>query len=812
MGDISITKDDVVEAAGCDPWELQSDFASDTDLESMTALSGVFKTGAGEADEAGGVAAYASALEESSGAAGGEPIYGSAAVHLQSTYEDLGAENLENISRILDQVATEAETVLEANENALTHATGLDWQVERHESSANGDYDTFVAWLGEQGAKAEELMSYTIYGETFTGAQGTFPMNAVEEHVRKTHLDLAASFASIVYDGMFERIDDYYGILHQKEGELNEYGYDVAGSPVGFWYTEGRAAHEAEQLEIELNKPNPDPDIVERYTAGLAKIAENVYGDPHNPGDPLRNLSPEEAAYLEEFYNTLSPEAFALLSGQGGPGGGADVGMAAENEALRNAGFENARIALANGINLLTNPDIGGIDPAEERGRVPDSISTFVYPDWENGNERGAEDLKLFNGFGDIMGHASVPPADTFATDMGHAAIDWQELAQLRFYDEDSTEVVNTGSSGLLEAVSLNTGVSAELLNDEDYRDDLFRAEWSDSTGAGSLVRSGTTVPDGVDPNSDEARKYFEAAYNVLSYTGEHGPRMSSLNDLASVDTSDLQQAIGETTLRYMDFISQFSDENGSGFLEPGDSDDPAARVFADLFGQDHRYGFELSREERENVMLYMTEADDHVRDEFRGGVAAWQAVTAYNAFETGENIGSVLGAVGRISGIQEAADLRAIENGMDEDTLKTSVLSGLTTAAGVANSLAGFSGPASLPLTAGSWVVAEASRHMVGTGEEIDLARLESIETGDANVHYIVANAAAAADFQGSSDNRSAREIVEDKYGTSTLPDPATSDYTPSEVNNAVIDIRSEAYGDYASELTDGFNRGRGL
>lgn len=317
MGDISITKDDVIEAAGCDPWELQSDFASDTDLESMMALSGVFKTGAGEADEAGGVAAYASALEESSGAAGGEPIYGSAAVHLQSTYEDLGAENLENISRILDQVATEAETVLEANENALTHATGLDWQVERHESSANGDYDTFVAWLGEQDAKADQLMSYTIYGETFTGAQGSFPMNDVKEHVRKTHLDLAASFASIVYDGMFERIDDYYGILHQKEGELNEYGYDVAGSPVGFWYTEGRAAHEAEQLEIELNKPNPDPDVVERYTAGLAKIAENVYGDPHNPGDPLRDLSPEEAAYLEEFYNTLSPEAFALLSGQG---------------------------------------------------------------------------------------------------------------------------------------------------------------------------------------------------------------------------------------------------------------------------------------------------------------------------------------------------------------------------------------------------------------------------------------------------------------------------------------------------------------
>lgn len=185
-------------------------------------------------------------------------------------------------------------------------------------------------------------MSYTIYGETFTGAQGSFPMNDVKEHVRKTHLDLAASFASIVYDGMFERIDDYYGILHQKEGELNEYGYDVAGSPVGFWYTEGRAAHEAEQLEIELNKPNPDPDVVERYTAGLAKIAENVYGDPHNPGDPLRDLSPEEAAYLEEFYNTLSPEAFALLSGQGGPGGGADVGMAAENEAMRYAGFENA--------------------------------------------------------------------------------------------------------------------------------------------------------------------------------------------------------------------------------------------------------------------------------------------------------------------------------------------------------------------------------------------------------------------------------------------------------------------------------------
>lgn len=92
------------------------------------------------------------------------------------------------------------------------------------------------------------------------------------------------------------------------------------------------------------------------------------------------------------------------------------------------------------------------------------------------------------------------------------------------------------------------------------------------------------------------------------------------------------------------------------------------------------------------------------------------------------------------------------------------------------------------------------------------DLQRLDSVETGDWDVQYLVANAAALADYQGSSDGRSAAQIAQEKYGTSTLPDPLTTDYTASDINNAVIDIRSEAYGDYASELTDGFNRGRGF
>ncbi len=99
---------------------------------------------------------------------------------------------------------------------------------------------------------------------------------------------------------------------------------------------------------------------------------------------------------------------------------------------------------------------------------------------------------------------------------------------------------------------------------------------------------------------------------------------------------------------------------------------------------------------------------------------------------------------------MQEAADLTAIDNGLQPDKLQTSALTAISTATTVATGLAAVSGPAALPYTVGAWAVTEISRNaLTPPVMPEDLQRLDSVETGDWDVQYLVANAAALADYQ---------------------------------------------------------------
>lgn len=633
MSHISFTRQEVVDEAGCDPWKERTDFQNETDAEEIFTLSSVFRNGSEVAEETGSVAEYASDLEERAGTRGSNAIYDSAAEHLVQTHENLGGENLEVISRILGEVAEEVETVLEQNEEAITGDMGLNWQLDRHESGANSEYGAFETWLAGHQYGVGSLLEYTIYERTFKPVYGSFPVDDVRNHIKKVHLDMLASSATAVHESITDRIEDYYGLLYRKESELGDSGYNTVDSPLDFWFTPGRAEYEAEQLEIELNKDDPDPEKLDRYTGNLARIAEAVYGDPHNPIDPPNELEDWQYEYLQRYYDTLSPDVFELLSGHmPADGVGPDVGMGAVQRAELGAGFHRAQLALANGINMVTNPELLG-ENSRFRGDeayIPSSIAPFFEPHGPGSREDPeGYGLASFNGFGETMAHATVAPGDDFAFKMSNAAMDWWDFAQTLPMDSSGEWIANTGSGDLLHTVSLNGDVSTQLLNDDDYLDRLLDAEWEDGTGAASLIRSGTMPKDG-----DLSEEQLDAARNVITAAGSEpdGGR-------AMLMAVDIQDAISDVGIYHLDSLVVV-EENGQ---------------VQDIFGEEIP-GFNISKEEREAFYQFMARTSEDVQMSHIAGMQAYGYNESLKAFESGSGtaIDNVMARMGTITGVYE--------------------------------------------------------------------------------------------------------------------------------------------------------------
>ncbi len=602
---ISITRQDVIDEAGVDPWELESEFAADTDLEMIDSLAGIFRNGAEEADDAGGVAAYASTLEERAGTRGSNAIYADASEHLTQTYEDLGAENLENISSVLNQVAGEAESVLEANDEAITGPMGLNWLVDRHQSGATSEYEAFESWLAEQDGGEHDLFSYTIHEETFTYTKPTFRKDLVENHIRDYHLTQAADGVTFSYDLMFERVDDYYGTLHRKEGQLAEYGYDVSDSPVPFWHTDGRAEHEAEQLERLLEQDDPDPEELERYSAGVERLVNGLDGG---------ELTSQERSYLRSFYDTLDADDLAALGNL---------------EGERYAGVQGT---VADGINTLMDPERGGIDPREQDYLVPDSVKPLINEDFLNRDldEDQVDDrIGQYNGLAGLMSHADVPPGDRFGADMGAAALGIQadyELWQRDAAAETASGSPNyireadpytelTGTGQVLTMVATNPDAAALTLDSVERVDTLARLNWPQDGGeaAAGFMRAATIPPEGEEPS----RYQLDAAKNVLEVVS--GDTAVARGD--GPTTRPVEDAVLDTGLAYLDFLAR-----------EGTDDDGMVR---NVLGHEVP-GFALDAEARNGFFDFVATREQEQKDEFYGGVNAHAQQRMTQAFNAG--------------------------------------------------------------------------------------------------------------------------------------------------------------------------------
>jgi hypothetical protein len=660
MPDITITQQDVVDEAGCDPWELREDFESDTDIEAIQLLARTFREGSAEADEAGGVAAYASGIEEEAGSDGGGALYTDAAEHLTRTYNDLGAENLEAVSRILDQISAEAEDVLEQNEEAIISDTGLDGEVERHESDANSKYSSFRTWLNSQSGAAEETtLNYTIYDEKFSGRYESFPTGNVRSHIRKTHLEMAADFATTVHEGITERLDDYYGLLHLKEGELAEYGYDVGDSPVGFWHTETRAEHEAQKL-LEVMEGDPTPEELERYTSGVNSILDQVYDEN---GNLVGTLTKEERAFLAAYYDALGVEGIAAL--------GSD-----ERQVMA-----GAQESLANGIMTMYNIEAGGFPSAASPG-APESVRHLVM-DLEVGTENAPgfetvigydqdtgefilSGLFEYQGFSKLLEHSSVESGMEFTQQLGESALRVQqginsvidlsgleatdrngqvplELTDLEFITE-SLRGIDTGANGVLEVVSRNIDGSQLFLLNENNLETMMGMDWRGlDDGAVSVLEN---AAERAQDDPIRAERAAQIAQNALLTIGESPETWRSLIPKGS----DMSNALTSVAAQYIDAFANDMTAPGegprdarlgpdglyqSGFLLPGLAD--GGMNFLDFVGM----GLPGGEEDWESFMLdadfatLHVAAREHASDRFAAALEEGDGFGAAEQFAT---------------------------------------------------------------------------------------------------------------------------------------------------------------------------------
>ncbi|KAB8167880.1 hypothetical protein FH609_009575 [Streptomyces sp. 3MP-14] len=666
MAGVDFTREDVVEQAGVDPWETADDFAEEIDVEEMAEASRGFAAAAGEAGSASEVAARASEVSQEAATTDGIGHH-NAEEHITITDRDLQGSG-QDIEDVADIINSATELAADTEEQVSILRSDAQEKFHEHLTDARSTYQNKFAELVESAEQSAfyETPSVTVAGTVYKadGSRFTewlFPQAALDA-IREHYLGKAAEDITSLHGDMETEIEDYRSWMVSRAGELTDLGYDIGAGPHSMWGTEGMAEYSAEGIEEEMAKPEGERNLdrLEDYTAGLAAIGAGVY-DPDDPTTPRRDLTPEEREYLDTFYDTIDADTLAAL-GHLSPNApaGQDVGAAHEN-AIDNQWdqIHGIQAALGNGINMLTNPEIGGIDldahpsiqgPAD----IPESIRAFVYD--ADQDLRDAESLadargvmSDFNGFGAVMEQATVPPGDTFAHHLTTAALDVQQAAHsinVGAYTDAAIEadgdppqdivmpdfLENTGSSGLLSNVALNTDASFEILSNEGVRDELFGAQWADSDGVGDLVRS-AVLPNG---GEDDSERRALADTVIQHFTNDPSMLIEDWNEANHLmrehypwDTSGLQGAVSDATLSRLDAIAGLEGAEG-------------------IWETDDRYA----------AFSLMAATDESVYEHFKSGVFDAQRNMAYEYYANGDPQDSdalnTLQSVGSLTGLME--------------------------------------------------------------------------------------------------------------------------------------------------------------
>ncbi|GAB2910604.1 hypothetical protein [Streptomyces mayteni] len=608
------------------------------DPDDMAETAAVYARAAGEASHAGELAEAAGrAAEESGGLDGASLVDGEGRIRETAAGLQGNGEDIDGVVRTLVRAMNQAIDTANEVGDAI-HAEGrLDDALDRHNRASVDEWNGWARALGSAVAglrDAPSSLPVAHGGESRTArpaADGRYALPAeLAGEIREKHLRRAADDATTAYDDIEDAIRAYRGRLTEFGVELQSLGYDLAG-PLGIWTTDGMAEYAAGRLAEELAEEDPDERLLAVYTSGVDGIAGALFGDGNNPTDaPSRRLTEAERAYLSAFYDTLGTDALLRL-------GALD-------------GWNQSKVDLANGLTMLTDPALGGLDPDDDRDRLPDAVVSFVH-DYRDGDlyaDRGLgtdlfrDELARFNAFGGLLSHATVAPGDAFGEDLARAAVDVQRRASLQYGMATDDFVAATGSGGLLQAAALNSGVAAELLADADFREALLLQQWEDSTGAADLVRAGTTVPPGVDRDSAAAEPYLTAGREVLRFAGAHqdevlGEGPSRMSALGLSDHTMLQGALADAALMSMGDVAGFG------------------RNPADYLAEEDRY----------RVFALMARTDESVNEAFKAGVNSLQYQMAHDYYAGAE------GSLGRTNTFENIGRLTQLVNWGEHDAIE---------------------------------------------------------------------------------------------------------------------------------------------
>jgi hypothetical protein len=800
MPNLHFTREEVEAQAGAKkPWTRQRDFRNEINPDDMADTAAAYARAAAEARGTQDLAERATQISQQAGTRDGSSLVDGQG-RIEETRGGLldGGARVDSVVRHIVQ-AMNAALATEDRVRALIYAGGTGLET-RYTNRLQAAVDEWNGWQQALGAAVAAYNSDPVntpvplavpYGGRleYVPASGTGPSGGflfslpdqLAERIRTDHLRLAAQDAGATWDEMEAEIGTYRRRLAAEADELTTLGYAVSEGPLGLFTNAPMAQWSAEQLNLELAKDNPDEQLLGRYVQGLEAITGGVYGDPLNPsGDPARDLTRQEATYLERFYATLTPDALGSL-------GRLDAGAAFQ------------RTNVANGIAMLTNPAIGGLDPANpaHAQAIPASIREFVYDYRDSGLLAASSPGGLFtgdhsaawqrfNGFGEVMAAATVTPGDRFSRDLAHAAVDIEKWSQQPL-TEGYVPPVNTGSSGLLQAAALNTGVSADLLNEEGFRHDLINQGWDDSTGAGELIRSGTSLPPGVGPGDPAARAPMQAAFNVLADAPDY--RGSLLTPGA--DNAALQTAIGDTAYNWLPMLAKPATEATVTAFSP--------TPFDNLYGVDYASSFSLTPADRNAVFSLLQASGDDVWQRFGNQVSDWEARMAMDAFrldrETNVGHAGWFEAIGRVEGAMQQVEAAAGVSPADSARGQASLVAGASTVGTVVNTFLDARG-ARIAVTAGALLGSQMLNHLLPAPPTAADFQAEAMQQSDSVMRGIVAEAAQASgvNMNGGGDARD--------YGP--LPDLAADPHNSvlHERHRLLTSDIEEEYGSYRDAM----------
>ncbi|TDC77159.1 hypothetical protein [Streptomyces hainanensis] len=537
MAELTFSRDEVETAAEVGPWRLQREFSSEIDPDDMGDTARVYQRAAGEAADTGELAERATEIAEDSGGADGATLVDGGQRDGRTAAELAGnGEDMDRVSRYLDRAMRAAEdTEVDVRSMIVDY---LELRYAEHLASAEAEY------------QRRTNLSYFVGGERQTveytdEARPDEPAIAAE--IRSRYLGFAAEDAQYAHFSMTSDIDEYRRLLTQYGQELDELGYDVTAGPLTLWTSPEMARYAAEGLRETLTLGG-DPELVEFYTETLRAMADDVMANVAT-ADP-RSLSVSESRYLEEFFAALDPATLAAL-------GNLPADGLSEEDATRLA---RGQSAVGDGVMMLLNTDINVPDPeAPHRNDALRAFTPYLAqldgPLFENEPDSAEfrEALTNYNGFGELLTHATVPADDGSSRRLAETALTVQERSSEQYrpdtfpwvFDSAPDDIVeNTGSGGLLSGAGRNQDTANDLLSDSDFTDRLLGRQWGDSAGVADFVGRGTTHRP---PELDNGVVYGPARDAVLAAADDHEDQVAGSGHQAEyghVDHPELRDVL----------------------------------------------------------------------------------------------------------------------------------------------------------------------------------------------------------------------------------------------------------------------------